>query len=93
MDVDGDGRRTAAHDYAQRLLAASRGDLGKLISSLSDYDRAVAAHVAHLCQASGQSWFTTAAQLALRGAAEEAQAGVRAYLEAWRANQVARGQR
>jgi hypothetical protein len=28
LDADGDGRRTAAYDYAQRLFAASGGDLG-----------------------------------------------------------------
>jgi len=90
LDVDGDGRKTAAYDYAQRLFAASSGDLDKLIDSLSEYDRAVAAQVAHRYQSSGKSWFTPTAQAALNRATDEAQAGVRSYLEAWRANQIAR---
>ncbi len=92
LDVDGDGRRTAAYDYAQRLFAESRGDLEKLIDQLSDYDRAVAAQVAYLYQASGKSWFTPSAQAALHRGTEETQAGVRMYLEAWRENQTSRSQ-
>lgn len=89
-DVDGDGRRTAAYDYAQRLFAESNGDLDKLIASLSDYDRAVASQVAKLYQASGKSWLTSSARQALQDASAETQAGVRMYVEAWRANQIAR---
>ena len=93
LDVDGDGHRTAAHDYAQRLFASYRGDLTRMMDSLSDYDRAVSAQVAHLYHSSGKSWFAPAAQEALHSAPEEAQAGVRMYLEAWRANQIARSQK
>ena len=36
LDVEGDGRRTSAHQYATRLLAFADGDTAALISSLRD---------------------------------------------------------
>ncbi|HZL91795.1 MAG TPA: CehA/McbA family metallohydrolase, partial [Pirellulaceae bacterium] len=48
IDADGDGRRTPAFDYAQRLVAASDGNLSALLKALADYDEAVAAQAAHL---------------------------------------------
>ena len=89
LDADGDGRKTSAQEYASRLRAKSGDNLEQLIASLSDYDRAVAAQAAHLYQLSGESWFTPAAQAALKKATKESQHGVQMYLEAWRANQIA----
>jgi hypothetical protein len=93
LDVDDDGRATPAYDYAQQVFASSRGDLAKMMDGLSDYDHAVSVQLAHLYHSSGKSWFAPAAQEALRHAPEEAQAGVRMYLEAWRANQLARSEK
>jgi hypothetical protein len=90
LDADGDGRRTAAFDYAQRLIGASRGDLPRLIEALADYDEAVAAQAAHLVQLSGRSLLTDDAQAALKAAAPPVQDGVRTYLAAWRECEIAR---
>src|SRR5438477_5893083 len=93
LDADGDGRKTAAHDYAQRVFAASRGDLPTLVDGLREYDEAVAAQAAHQFQSSGGSLLTDTARVALKTAAPATQAGVRAYLEAWREDQMARASR
>jgi hypothetical protein len=90
IDADGEGRKTPAFDYAQRLAAASGGDLPALLKALADYDEAVAAQAAHLWQQSGHSLLSDEAQAALKGAAPQVAAGTRAYLEAWRENQLAR---
>lgn len=90
LDVDGDGRPTSAFDYATRLFAEFGGDLTKLLPALSQFDRAVAAQAAHLYQTSGKSWLAAEAQSELNQAAAETQAGVRMYIEAWRASQLAR---
>src|SRR5205807_8231521 len=55
LDADGDGQRTSAFDYAQRLLHASGKDLSKLVRQLGDYDEAVAAQAASLLQRRGVS--------------------------------------
>lgn len=90
LDADGDGRKTAAYDYARRLVAAADGDLARLLVSLQSYDRAVAAQAAHLWQTDGEPLLADEAQAALSQAAAETRAGFREYLEAWRENQIAR---
>lgn len=89
LDVDGDGRKTAARDYAESSFAKSNGNVDTLVDILADYDRAVAAQAAHLFQASGQSWLSADAQEKLRDAPAEVQAGIRMYIDAWRASQIA----
>jgi hypothetical protein len=42
IDADGDGRFTAAREYAGRLVAGAGGDPGKLKAALAGYDEAVA---------------------------------------------------
>ncbi len=93
LDADGDGRRTAAYDYAQRRFADSRGELAKLIEGLRDYDEAVAAQAAHQFQSSGGSLLSEASRAVLKTAAPATQEGFRAYLDAWRENQIARASR
>jgi hypothetical protein len=87
LDVDGDGRKTSAYDYAHRLFVKAKSDLPTLLDALSDYDRAVVAQAAHLYQSSGKSWLAPDTQNELKKATRETQAGVRMYLEAWRTNQ------
>ncbi len=89
LDLDRDGRRTAPFDYAQRVFFESQGDLTKLLSDLADYDAAVAAQAAHLYQSSGNSWLSAEAQQALKRASDKTQTGIRNYIDAWRANQLA----
>ncbi len=91
LDADGDGRRTPAFDYAQRLVAASGDDLPALVKSLADYDEAVAAQAAHLWQRPGRSLLSDESQAALKNAPPQTARGIRAYLDAWRESQLARG--
>ena len=90
LDVDGDGRRSSARDYAERLVTAAKGDWKKLIASLGDYDDAVAAQAAHLVRVSGTSLQSEPLRSALKGGREMTQSGFRAYAEAWRENEIAR---
>ena len=90
IDGDGDGRRTSAHDYAQRIYKKAGGELDRLIQLLPDYDQAVAAHVAHLYQSSGRTLLSPAATETISSASGEVKAGFRLYLDAWRENQIAR---
>jgi hypothetical protein len=90
LDVDRDGRRTSARDYAERLAATSANDVSPLIESLSEYDEAVAAHAAHLLRISGVSLQSESLIGALKTASPATQAGFRAYVEAWRENEIAR---
>ena len=90
IDGDGDGRRTSAHDYAQRIYKQAGGELDKLIQLLPDYDQAVAAQVAHLYQSSGRTLLSPAATETISSASDEVKAGIRKYLDAWRENQIAR---
>jgi hypothetical protein len=90
LDADQDGRRLSAHDYAVRCLAEAKGDFGKLLKALADYDQAVAIQAAHLWQSAGNSLLSESVSAALKQAAPETQAGFQTNLEAWRENQLAR---
>ena len=92
LDVDGDGHRTSARDYAERLVTAAKGDWKKLIASLWDYDDAVAAQAAHLVRVSGTSLQSEPLLTALKEGREMTQYGFRAYAEAWRENEIARAE-
>ena len=92
LDADGDGRKTAAYDYARRLFFESHGDLETLLTSLAGYDRAVAAQAASLYQSSGKSLLSEHASKALNSASEATQVGFHAYLNAWRECQLAQQQ-
>ena len=90
LDVDGDGRRTPAIDYARPLVAAHQEDLPALLAVLADYDAAVGIQAAHLWQGSGNSWTSANSQAALQAAAPQVQRGIREFLEAARDNEIAR---
>ena len=92
LDVDGDGRGTAAYDYARRLFAESDKDLQKLIGVLANYDHAVATQAAHLYQTSGRSLLTSDTQETIGGASSSVRTGFREYIKAWRENQIARSE-
>ncbi len=93
IDGDGDGRKSAAYDYARRLVTNADGDFQQLLTSLADYDRATATQAAHLWQSAGEDLLSDSIQNTLRRAGEETQAGFQTYLEAWRENQMARAGR
>jgi hypothetical protein len=86
LDVDADGRRTSAYQYAKRVVERSGGDLSMLLELLADYDEAVASQAAYLYQKSGYSLQSTLAQIKLKSATEKTQKGVRRFLEGWKEN-------
>ena len=90
LDGDGNGRKTAANEYAQAVVKESGGDIRRLITRLADYDEAVASQAAHLSQSAGRSLLTEEAQEALKTASPKVVLGVRSYFDAWRQNQAAR---
>src|SRR5262245_8237441 len=78
LDGDGDGRRSTPRDYAERLVAETRGDVAQVCESLSRYDSATAAQAGHL--------------LRISGASLEGREIFRPYLDAWRENERARAE-
>jgi hypothetical protein len=92
IDNDGDGKRTSAFDYAQRLMAEQGDSVEKLVIALADYDEAVAAQVAGLLQARGTSIDDREVREAAKKAGEHIERGFRAFFDAWRAMEIARAQ-
>ncbi|MEQ8791111.1 MAG: CehA/McbA family metallohydrolase [Pirellulaceae bacterium] len=92
IDGDGDGRKSSAHHYAQRLVEKYKDDLPALLAALGDYDQAVAAQAARLVDVAGVSLLAGETQAALAKAAPSVQDGFRAYLDAWRENQKAQAE-
>jgi hypothetical protein len=92
LDADGDGKRTSAFEYAQRVIQAAGADLPKLVRQLGDYDEAVAAQTAGLLQARGISVQDPVLREAARKAGAQVERGFQAYLDAWRESQLARSQ-
>jgi hypothetical protein len=90
LDVDGDGQKTTAFDYASRLFANTTVDLASLVKSLAGYDSAVAAQAAHRYQTNGQSLLSPEAREVWSKGSPAVQAGFGRYLDAWRENQAAR---
>jgi hypothetical protein len=87
IDSDGDGRRTSAFTYAERLLKTHGPE--KLTAALADYDEAVAVQAASLLHGSGVALDMDAA----RKAGPHVERGFQAFAEAWRASEIARGKR
>jgi hypothetical protein len=93
LDGDGDGERTSALAYAERLLRETGGELPKLLRALSDYDEAVAGQAAGLLQARGVAVQEAEVLAAAKQAGEHVGRGFRAFAEAWRECQIARSER
>src|SRR5205823_9381748 len=55
LDADGDGKRTSARGYAERLMREADGKWQPFVASLSEYDEAVCHQAAALLQAKGVS--------------------------------------
>jgi hypothetical protein len=91
LDADGDGRRTSARGYAERLLRDAGGEWAKVVKALSDYDEAVAVQAAALLRARGVSPGDADLREAARKAGAQVTRGFEAYAEAWRESQIARG--
>jgi len=91
--LDGDGRRTAAYDYARRMVKKTGGDLSQLIQELVSFDAAAAAQAAHMLQTGGTSLLSDEFPRLLSSAAPPTKAGVQNYLTAWCENQMSRSER
>ncbi len=90
LDVDGDGKKTSAVNYATRLLKESSGDVKKLIQLLSGYDTAVAAQAASLLNSQGVRLTESEFRKQLRFAAKPVQNGFNMFIKEWRDSQIAR---
>jgi hypothetical protein len=90
LDVDGDGQRTSAAAYAQRLMTAHNNRPTDVAAALTSYDEAVAVQAAALLKASGADLHDTRHREAAKQAGPHVERGFRAFLEAFRASEVAR---
>lgn len=84
IDADGDGQRTSAFTYAERLLRTHGAQ--KMVAALAGYDDAVAVQAASLLQARGIALDMEAA----RKAGEHVERGFQAFAECWRDSEIAR---
>lgn len=75
IDGDKNGKRNAAHDYAQQILRSSNGDIKKIIKRLSGFDEAVAVQAAALLWKQGINLTSAEIAAALNVAAESTQRG------------------
>jgi hypothetical protein len=92
LDADGDGERTSAFLYAQRLLREAGDEWPRLVRALADYDEAVAVQAAGLLQARGISLAGGEVREAAKKSGPQVERGFQAYREAWRESQIARGE-
>jgi hypothetical protein len=92
LDGDGDGKRTSARGYAERLVREADGDWAKVVASLAGYDEAVAAQAASLLQARGVAAVDVAGSAEARRAGPHVERAFAAFAEAWRQSQIARAQ-
>jgi hypothetical protein len=93
LDVDTDGRPTAAYDYARHMTDRAGSDLSALLKALANFDEAVAAQAAHLMQTRGAAIESEAARQALSNAAPATRAGFENYLRARKESESARAAR
>jgi hypothetical protein len=94
LDVDGDGRRSSARDYAESVNSSSGGKIEPLLDELATYDEATAAQAAFVVHRQAgldkQNPFLSGdIQAAVRKAAPHVQGGIQKYVDAWRRNQIA----
>ncbi len=90
LDVDGDGKRTSAHEYATRLVKTADNDVPKLLGLLKPFDQSVAAQSAGLVHAAGAPLLEPGVRAQIKKSADATQRGFDAYLSAWRESQIAR---
>lgn len=90
IDGDGDGKRTSAYHYAQKLVADANGDMKKLVDQLSSYDAAVALQAASVLQAQGIALTDSTLTQALAIAPKTVQTGFRQFGQAWQLSEQKR---
>jgi len=92
LDGDGDGKRTSARGYAERLVREAEGDWRKVLASLGNYDEATAAQAAGLLRARGVSIEEEQFREAARTAGPHVLRGLESYIDAWRQSRIARAE-
>jgi hypothetical protein len=92
LDVDGDGQRTTALAYAQRLVSTHGNRPIDVVAKLASYDEAVAVQAAALLKAAGADLNDAKLRAAINQAGPHVDHGFRVFLEAWRAREAARSQ-
>jgi hypothetical protein len=92
IDSDGDGQRTSARAYAQRLMTHYDNRPSDVAAALAPYDEAVAVQAGALLKASGANLLDAELRAAVKQAGPHVERGFRAFLNAWRACEVARDQ-
>jgi len=90
IDGDGDGQRTSARGYADKLLKSLGNEPEKLLPALAAYDEAVAVHAAALLHASGVKVDDPAVLALTKKAGASVERGFRTYLEARRLCEIER---
>jgi hypothetical protein len=90
LDGDGDGKRTSAREYAQRILHESVGKREKFVGALADYDQAVSAQAADLLRQRGVPPDDRAVREAARKAGAHVERAFEQYRQAWRESRMAR---
>lgn len=94
LDIDGDGRRTSARDYAEFVVGSSDDKLASLIGRLQTYDEATAAQAAFVLHRSNglnrqPPFLGSDASKLIRKAEPHVESGIQKYIDAWRRNQIA----
>ncbi|MDA1163022.1 MAG: CehA/McbA family metallohydrolase [Planctomycetota bacterium] len=94
LDVDGDGRRSSARDYAEYVNGASGEKIDALLEKLERYDEATAAQAAFVFHRQTgldkQNLFLSSdVQTIVRGASPHVRNGIQKYVDAWRRSQIA----
>ena len=94
LDVDGDGRRSSARDYAEFAVGSSGGNINAIVEKLKSYDEATAAQAAFVFHRQAglekqNPFLSSDVQAAVRKASPHVQEGMQNYVDAWRRNQIA----
>lgn len=93
VDGDRDGKALSPRGYAEQLVKSAAGDLTKLVSSLKDYDAAIAAQSTHLFLTDAKSVDAEALETAIKAASPAAANGMRAAWQAFREQELARAKK
>lgn len=94
LDADGDGHRTSARGYAERIMLTSSDDISPVLEALESHDEATSSQAAFLIHRrsglSGRPPFLSGdAQASVRQASQHVQQGFQRYVDAWRRCQIA----
>ena len=88
VDADGDGKKTSAYDYANKLISNSQRDMQDLLKGLSAYDEAVSVQAAALLQRQGVLKPGNEISELLKQASPAVQKGFKAFNDAWQETEV-----